>query len=69
VIIMHTAPITQKIKGKAQKVVGDIQMKTGSKARGAVNKIKGEFNDSVGGARMKAQNDREDVEHTDDTII
>lgn len=66
---MHTAPITQKIKGKTQKVVGDIQMKTGSKAKGAVNKIKGEFNDAVGGARMKAKNDKEETDHADDTII
>lgn len=52
----------QKIKGKAQKVKGQIQQDTsdrndfGGKIKGGISKAKGEINDKV--ADLKIKNDR-----------
>lgn len=52
----------QEIKGKGQKISGDIQEKVGRathnrkrEIKGKIEKAKGEFNDEVGKARRKSE--------------
>lgn len=47
--------IGQKIKGKAQKVKGDIEMNSdnlGDKVKGGISKIKGSVNDTMADAKL-----------------
>ncbi len=48
--------IGQKIKGKFQKFKGEVEMRTGSSARGIVDKTKGALNDGISDFRTALTN-------------
>lgn len=43
--------IGQKLKGKGQQLKGDIELKTGHRVRGSIDKIKGKANEEIADIR------------------
>jgi len=46
----------QKIKGIAQQVKGDVEVKTGNRVKGTIDKVRGKANEIESDLRNKAQN-------------
>ena len=59
----------QKLKGRAQKAVGEFQMKTGQTVKGGISKAKGELNERVADARLSFGKEDYDAEEGDDFNI
>lgn len=51
----------QKLKGKAQKAIGEYQQQMGQGVKGGISKAKGELNEKIADARMKMGNKKDEV--------
>jgi hypothetical protein len=49
----HDSAVKQKLKGKAQKAIGEYQQQTGQGVKGGITKAKGELNEKIADARKK----------------
>ncbi|HVZ12721.1 MAG TPA: hypothetical protein VG965_06860 [Patescibacteria group bacterium] len=58
--------IGQKIKGEAQDIKGDIEINTGNKVKGHIDKAKGKLNKAAADAKLKVRQEVHDekIENT-----
>jgi uncharacterized protein YjbJ (UPF0337 family) len=59
---------TQKLKGKAQKAIGEYQQRTGQGVKGGISKAKGELNERLADAKNKFGRDNKSKDEVDDRI-
>ena len=50
--------VGQKIKGKAKKIQGELNMRRGKTLKGVGQKIEGEIRDSIGSAALRVRTHR-----------